>query len=258
LTPDASRAVLRAARSLGQANSLIAFTGAGVSVASGIPSFRGEGGIWTRYDPETLELGRFLRDPAAAWPAIREIFYEYTAKAEPNDAHRILARWEAEGRLTFLVTQNIDGLHEAAGSRALAEFHGSCRYLVCLECGSRVEADPALLAELPPRCPCGGIYKPDFVFFGEGIPPDAYRASFAAAESADACLVIGSTGEVYPAAEVPRIVKRRGGLVVEIDPEPTKFTESVTDIFIQAGASEAMRELDACLATGLGTQDPED
>lgn len=211
---------------------------------SGIPPFRGEGGIWTRYDPETLELRRFLRDPAGAWPAIREIFYEYTSKAEPNDAHRILARWETEGRLAFLVTQNIDGLHEAAGSRTLAEFHGSCRYLVCLECGERVPADPPRLKDIPPRCRCGGIYKPDFVFFGEGIPPKAYAASFAAAESADICLIIGSTGEVFPAAEIPRIVKRRGGLVVEIDPEPTGFTDSVTDIFIRAGASEAMRELD--------------
>ncbi|NLJ47543.1 MAG: NAD-dependent protein deacylase [Treponema sp.] len=247
VTPEASRAVLQAARELAGSKSLIAFTGAGISVESGIPPFRGEGGIWTRYDPETLELGRFLRDPAAAWPAIREIFYEYTSKAEPNDAHRVLARWEAEGRLAFLITQNIDGLHEAAGSRALAEFHGSCRHLVCLACGARVEAEPALLADLPPRCRCGGIYKPGFVFFGEGIPREAYEASFAAAEAADACLVIGSTGEVYPAAEIPRIVKRRGGLVVEIDPEPTGFTESVTDIFIRAGASEAMRKLDAAV-----------
>ena len=244
MTPEASRALLRAARALKHAGHLIAFTGAGISVESGIPPFRGEGGIWTRYDPETLELRRFLRDPAGAWPAIREIFYEYTSKAEPNDAHRILARWETEGRLAFLVTQNIDGLHEAAGSRTLAEFHGSCRYLVCLECGERVPADPPRLKDIPPRCRCGGIYKPDFVFFGEGIPPKAYAASFAAAESADICLIIGSTGEVFPAAEIPRIVKRRGGLVVEIDPEPTGFTDSVTDIFIRAGASEAMRELD--------------
>lgn len=244
MTPEASRAVLRAARAIQQAKRLIAFTGAGISVESGIPPFRGEGGIWTRYDPETLELGRFLRDPAAAWPAIREIFYDHTSRAKPNDAHRILARWESEGRLAFVVTQNIDGLHEAAGSRGLAEFHGSCRRLVCLDCGACIEAGPTLLAILPPRCPCGGIYKPDFVFFGEAIPRSAYEASFAAAESADVCLVIGSTGEVYPAAEIPRTVKRRGGLVVEIDPEPTEFTDSITDFFIRAGASEAMRELD--------------
>ncbi len=247
MTPEASRAVLRAARAIKQASRLIAFTGAGISVESGIPPFRGEGGIWTRYDPDTLEIRRFLRDPAAAWPAIREIFYDYTSRAEPNDAHRVLARWESEGRLSFLVTQNIDGLHEAAGSRALAEFHGSCRHLVCLDCGERVEATSTLLANLPPRCPCGGIYKPDFVFFGEGIPRSAYEASFAAADSADVCLVIGSTGEVHPAAEVPRTVKRRGGLIVEIDPEPTGFTDSITDIFIRAGASEAMRELDAAV-----------
>ena len=249
------RAVQQAALALRDCKRLIAFTGAGISVESGIPPFRGEGGVWNHYDSGALELGRFRRDPAWAWPTIRAVFYDFTARAEPNDAHRILARWEAEGRLAFLVTQNIDGLHSAAGSKALAEFHGSCRNLVCMDCGRSVEADPALLAVLPPECPCGGVYKPDFVFFGEGIPRDAYAASIAAAESADACLIIGSTGEVYPAAQVPRIVKRNGGLVVEIDPEPTAFTDTVTDIFIRSGASEAMRELDACLASGLRSQD---
>ncbi len=247
MTSEVRGVVRKAARELKDRRHLIAFTGAGISVESGIPPFRGEGGIWTKYDSSDLELERFLRDPARAWPAIREIFYRFTAKAEPNDAHRVLAKWEAEGRLEFLVTQNIDGLHAAAGSRALAEFHGTCAGLVCLECGRRVPTKPELLENPPPRCECGGVYKPDFVFFGEGIPRKAYEDAFSAAGRADACLVIGSTGTVYPAAEVPMTVKRRGGLIVEIDPNPTEFTGSITDIFIPSGASEAMRELDAAM-----------
>ena len=249
MTNEASDAVRRAAKALKDKKRLIAFTGAGVSVESGVPPFRGEGGIWSKYDSADLELRRFLSDPGRAWRTIRAVFYEFTAKAEPNDAHRVLARWEAEGRLKFLVTQNIDGLHAAAGSRDIAEFDGSCRNLVCLKCGARVPADPKILETLPPLCPCGGVYKPDFVFFGEGIPREAYEAAFSAAETADACLVIGSTGEVYPAAQVPRVVKRHGGLVVEIDPEPTVFTEGITDIFIRSGAAEAMRALDEAIDT---------
>lgn len=245
MTNETFDSIRKAAQALKDCDYLIAFTGAGISVESGIPPFRGEGGIWTKYDSEDLELGRFLREPGRAWHTIREVFYNFTAKAEPNDAHRVLAKWEAEGRLKFLVTQNIDGLHAAAGSRALAEFHGSCRDLLCLECGRRVPAASDLLESLPPRCSCGGVFKPDFVFFGEGIPRDAYESSFSAARRADACIVIGSTGAVYPAAQVPRIVKEHGGLIVEIDPNPTEFTGTITDIYIRSPAAEAMRALDA-------------
>jgi len=242
-----SDAVRKAAEALKERKNFIAFTGAGISVESGIPPFRGEGGIWTKYDSEDLDLSRLLRQPERSWRTIRAIFYDFTAKAEPNDAHRILAEWERKGRLKFVVTQNIDGLHEAAGSKALAEFHGSCRDLVCLKCGKRIAARPDILETLPPKCECGGVYKPDFVFFGEGIPSEAYEAAFSAAEAADACLVIGSTGAVYPAAQVPRIVKQHGGLIVEIDPNPTEFTDSITDIFIRSTAAEAMRALDEAI-----------
>jgi NAD-dependent deacetylase len=245
MTNEISETVRKAANALKGCKHLIAFTGAGVSVESGIPPFRGEGGIWTKYDSADLELDRFLADPGKAWHTIREIFYNFTAAAQPNDAHRVLAKWEADGFLKFLVTQNIDGLHSAAGSKKLAEFHGSCRDLVCLSCGKRVAATPEMLENLPPKCSCKGVYKPNFVFFGEGIPRDAYESSFSEAQKADACLVIGSTGAVYPAAQVPRIVKDHGGLIVEIDPNPTEFTSSITDIFIRSPAAEAMRALDA-------------
>ncbi|HOX49441.1 MAG TPA: Sir2 family NAD-dependent protein deacetylase [Spirochaetia bacterium] len=244
---EVEAALRRAAGVIREAEGLMAFTGAGISVESGIPPFRGPGGVWGRYDPSLLEIGRFRADPAASWAAIREIFYASFGKAEPNAAHRVLASWEGEGLLGFLVTQNIDGLHRKAGSRRLAEFHGAMDLLLCERCGERLAASADLLGSLPPRCPsCGGLLKPDFVFFGEAIPREAYRASFASAEEAGACLVVGSTGTVYPAAELPLAVKRRGGVLIEIDPGTTEFS-GLADVRIPLGASEALTRLDALL-----------
>ena len=261
---DIEKDLGRAAAIIKKSRRLIAFTGAGISVESGVPTFRGEGGLWEKMDPSVLEIGRFNADPASCWAAIRELFYAANPlgkRPEPNAAHRILAKWEAEGILSFLVTQNIDGLHSAAGSRKIAEFHGSIRELVCRRCGKRVAAtseavDDGLLDVLPPRCAaiaenglaCGGVLKPDFVFFGEGIPPEAYAASFSAAESADACLIIGSTGVVYPAAQVPILAKRAGAAVIEIDPGDTEFSSSIVDVHIRLGASEALARLDSLIS----------
>lgn len=241
-----------AAALLASSRHTIAFTGAGVSAESGVPTFRGKGGIWERYDERHLEIGYFKREPARAWPTIKALFYEFAAPAEPNDAHKLLAAWESRGRLDLIVTQNIDGLHALAGSVRVAEFHGSTRGLVCLRCGARSEATAELLERLPPQCGCGGVYKPDFVFFGEGIPEEAYRASFEAAERAELCLVIGSTGTVYPAASIPRRVKARGGAVIDINPEPSAYADGTADIWLPMGAAEAMRELDRLLMQAAG------
>ncbi len=256
----------RAAAIIKDSRSIIAFTGAGISVESGIRSFRGSGGLWDEYDQSLLEIASFNRDPEASWKAIRAIFYAALpdgSRPAPNAAHRVLAEWEREGILDFTVTQNIDGLHSAAGSRKVAEFHGSLRELVCRRCGARVPSGPAeldsgLLEELPPLCSapglgggrCGGILKPDFVFFGEGIPKAAYDASLAAAARADACIVIGSTGVVYPAARIPLIVKESGGSVIEVDPGDTEFSEKVSEVRIRLGAGEAMTRLDALVRGG--------
>jgi len=240
-------AIKKAADMVADASYLIAFTGAGVSADSGMPTFRGAGGLWGSYDQRHLELDFFLREPEMAWKTIREIFYAFTLSAEPNDAHRALARWERDGLLRLVVTQNIDGLHHRAGSRSVAEFHGSCDSLACTRCGDRTPATAELVALSPPRCACGGVYKPGFIFFGEGIPPDAYEASFEAAGKADLCLVIGSTGSVYPAASIPRLVKGNGGRIVEVNPEPSEFTREISDVFIPLRAAEALRRIDAAL-----------
>jgi NAD-dependent deacetylase len=230
----------RAARLVRSASYLTAFTGAGVSVESGIPAFRGEGGLWSRYDPRMLELDYFLAHPEQSWPILQEIFYDHFGKAKPNRAHEVLAAWEARGLLKVLITQNIDNLHHIAGSRNVAELHGNSRQLLCLGCHQRVEADPCMLERLPPRCACGGIYKPDFIFFGEGIPQEAHALAQAAAARTDVMLVIGSTGEVYPAALIPRQAADKGATIIEINPEPSGFTDSITDIHLPMKAGEAL------------------
>jgi NAD-dependent deacetylase len=260
LQTDISSRIHSAASLIRGAQYLTAFTGAGISVESGIPPFRGPGGLWGKYDARTLEIDYFLAHPEKAWPVIREIFYENFGKAKPNKAHEVLARLEVEGwtrdgaargggadglgRLQALITQNIDNLHYLAGSRNVAEFHGNSRHLLCLSCGARVGADPRLLERLPPRCSCGGLYKPDFIFFGEGIPPQAHEKARAAAARTDLMLVIGSTGEVYPAALIPRQAADRGATIIEVNPEPSSFTDTITNIHIPLGAGEALDLID--------------
>jgi NAD-dependent deacetylase len=239
---------VQAAEAIAASSRLTAFTGAGISVESGIPPFRGKGGLYGRYDQRTLDIEYFHENPEASWRSIREIFYENFAGTEPNGAHLFLADLERAGRLTALVTQNIDDLHYRAGSRKVAEFHGNSRRLLCTSCGRRVDAELSIMKTLPPRCGCGGIYKPDFVFFGEGIPPEAYEAAARAASTTDCMLVIGSTGEVYPAASIPREAKRAGAVIIEINPEPSNFTEGTTDIFIRDGAVSATARLRALLS----------
>lgn len=255
--------LLRAAHMIDLSNRLLVFTGAGISKESGLPVFRGEGGIWEHMDPGILEISRFMSDPARSWRAIRELFYEASNLPKPNAAHRVLATWEAEGRLAALVTQNIDGLHRAAGSRQVIEFHGSLAGLVCTHCGRRYLASPAEIAAgvslaLPPRCGdwppgterkegCGGVLKPDFVFFGENIPAEAYAAAMAAAETADLCLIVGSAGVVYPAASLPFIVQKNGGSIIEIDPHITEFTKSLGSLHLPLGAVDGLTRLDVLL-----------
>jgi NAD-dependent deacetylase len=238
-TRGITSSIREAASLIRTSHHLTAFTGAGISVESGIPPFRGPGGLWSTYDPRMLELDYFLAHPDKAWPVIREIFYDHFGKARPNAAHLALARLETAGTLKTLITQNIDNLHYLAGSRNIVEFHGNSRLLVCLACGQRVEAHPALLGKLPPMCPCGGMYKPDFIFFGEGIPQSAHARSQDAARRTDVMLVVGSTGEVFPAALVPRWASEAGAKIIEINPEASEFTGSVSDIHVPLKAAEA-------------------
>jgi NAD-dependent deacetylase len=237
----------KAVSSVRSARYLSAFTGAGISVESGIPPFRGENGLWTKYDPELFDISYFRRRPAESWKLLKTLFYDTFRDARPNDAHAVLARLEAAGTLKALVTQNIDNLHTIAGSRNVIEYHGSVRELVCIECKKRKPADPEALENLPPTCACGGVLKPDIVFFGEEIPLHALMKVESTVEKTDAMLVIGTTGEVYPAAFVPLEAKRNGALIIEVNVLPSSFTNEVSDIFLQGKASEVMAELGAAI-----------
>jgi NAD-dependent deacetylase len=223
----------------------IAFTGAGISVESGIPPFRGEHGLWNKYNPEVLDLGFYLENPDESWVYIREIFYDFFANAKPNKAHLVLARMEKSEMLKSVITQNIDNLHYASGSKTVYEFHGNSKRLKCLQCGAIYPASEFDFKDIPPRCKSDNEpLKPDFIFFGEGIPTEAYSKSFADAEKADVCIIIGSTGEVVPASYVPRTAKQSGALIIEVNPQESLFTENVTDIHLKGNAAEVMAELE--------------
>ena len=237
-TRDTTALIAEAARLMRSAKHLTAFTGAGISVESGIPPFRGEGGLWSKYDPRLLELSYFLKHPEVSWPVLKEIFYDHFGAARPNRAHEVLAAWEGRGLLKTLITQNIDNLHFDAGSRNVVEFHGSSRTLVCLACGARRPAVAALFETLPPRCSCGGVLKPDFVFFGEDISRVALEAADEAARLTDAMVIVGSTGSVYPAALVPLHAKEHGAALIEINPEPSEFSADA-DVRVPLCAAEA-------------------
>jgi NAD-dependent deacetylase len=225
----------QAARALCAARRAVALTGAGLSVESGIPPFRGPGGLWTKYgEPPMDGYRRFLADPARAWRERLDPQAPWAlalgrtlAAARPNAGHRALAELERRGRLAALITQNIDDLHRQAGSRKLLEIHGNHFLLRCIACVARFAQDELVVdpQALPPRCPrCGGIVKGDTVHFGEPIPPDVLRGCFEAVEQADCMLVAGTSATVYPAAEFPQEVWRRGGVVIEVNPEETELS----------------------------------
>ena len=244
--------IQKAAEIIGESRHLVAFTGAGISVESGVPPFRGPNGLWSSYDPKNLELFYFHRHPDECWRVIKEIFYKHFAAAEPNDAHRALARLEARGALKAVITQNIDNLHQLAGSDRVIEFHGNTRDLICLSCGRITAASPELLEVLPPRCSFGAILKPDFIFFGEPIPQEAWFESMRETEAADVLLIVGSTGEIYPAASLPHQAAGNGARIIEVNPEESNFTKTITDVFVPLPAGSAMKRIGGILEAGVG------
>lgn len=220
------------------------FTGAGISVESGIPPFRGENGLWNKYDPGILDLDYFYSHPEKAWRVIKEIFYDFFGSAEPNQGHKGMAELQQLGLLDTIITQNIDNLHQEAGSNNVYEFHGNSRDLVCQKCGKRYRAHPQLLQSLPPRCEkCESVLKPDFIFFGEMIPQVAYQKSMEEATHGEIFIVVGTTGEIMPASMIPQVAKENGLKIIEVNPNHSYFTQSITDIFLQGKATEVFPAL---------------
>lgn len=237
----------RAAELVAGARRGVALTGAGISAESGIPTFRGEGGLWRQYDPvKVATLDRFLADPAEYWKVARERGPAVLV-ARPNAGHQALAELEAAGHITTLVTQNTDGLHKDAGSRNVIELHGTGRNVRCLNCGiveTRGEVQARLERELPPKCRVcgGGFLKPTVVFFGEAMPAAAVDQAFSAARETDLMLVIGSSLVVYPAAEIPSVAVRAGAPMVLINAEPTPY-DHLAEVVIHGRAGEVLPEL---------------
>lgn len=229
---DLDAALERAADVILAARYVGALTGAGLSVESGIPPFRGPGGLWTKHgEPPLNGFEEFLRDPKAAWQArlnpqgpMRELWGTLRAAA-PNEGHRALAALEKLGLLRILITQNIDDLHRVAGSVALAEIHGNYTLVRCIGCGIRHHRDDVDLRELPPICrACGDILKSDTVSFGEPIPVDVLGVCQQAARECDCMIVAGTSATVYPAAHFPLQVRERGGILIEVNPYPSEIT----------------------------------
>lgn len=173
--------IKRAAGLIKDSPCTVAFTGAGISVESGIPPFRGGDGLWNKFDPSFLEIDYFYQQPRKSWELIRKIFYQYLGKARPNKAHDVLAWMESRKLLHALITQNIDNLHQQAGNEDVIEFHGTTGRLICTACQQTINDSSqitTLIENLPPACPeCGGLLKPDFVFFSEMIPESARECS---------------------------------------------------------------------------------
>ncbi|HYT11420.1 MAG TPA: NAD-dependent deacylase [Candidatus Nitrosopolaris sp.] len=244
--------IQRAWELLASARAGLALTGAGVSAESGIPTFRGEGGLWSRYDPvKVASLDTFLEDPAAYWKVARERGPAVLA-ACPNPGHLALAALENAGHLVAVITQNTDGLHQDAGSRRVIELHGSGRVVECLDCGTReqrADVQSRLDVEMPPRCrACGGVFlKPTVVLFGEAMPIPAVEEAFALAKAADVMLVVGSSLVVYPAAHVPLKAVESGAALIVVNAEPTPLDRLAT-VVIHGRSGEVLPQLAALIS----------
>jgi NAD-dependent deacetylase len=240
--------IKRAAADLAAADRAVALTGAGISVESGIPPFRGKGGLWEKIDPmEFAHIDAFLADPEKVWTVLIREMKEIIDRAAPNAAHRGLARLAELGRLTTVITQNVDGLHQAAGNTDVIEFHGTFARQRCLDCGTRCETAGVDLSVIPPRCGCGGIYRPDCVFFGEMIPSGHLARSREISATCDVMLVIGTSATVQPAAMMPYIARSAGATVIEINPEPTPLTGDISDYILTGPAGAVMDRLVAAV-----------
>ncbi len=217
-------------------------TGAGISAESGVPTFRGDGGLWRNFRPEQLATPEaFRRDPALVWE-----WYDWRRRlissCAPNRAHATLAEMESALPDFVLITQNVDGLHQSAGSRNILELHGNLWRMRCTGCGKTSEDYSVPLPEIPPRCPeCNGLLRPDVVWFGESLPSAVLETAWAAAARCRLMLVIGTSAAVQPAASLPLVALRNGAQLVEINPAETPLSAHVHQVLRGPAAEELPR-----------------
>jgi NAD-dependent protein deacetylase/lipoamidase len=247
-----------AAELLGSARTLVALTGAGISTESGIPDFRSPGGLWSRYNPADFTFQRFIASAdtrrqywemgADIYPALRD--------ALPNTAHRTLAALERRGGLRRIVTQNIDGLHQKAGSSPakVIEIHGTALAVACLSCGTRLDRDGVqarfAAGDVDPHCPCGGLLKPATISFGQAMPERETAMAFADAAASDVFLVVGSSLVVFPAADLPRVALEHGARLVIVNREATPY-DAHAEVALHASAGETLGAISAALGLRL-------
>jgi NAD-dependent deacetylase len=241
--PHAHHSVEEAGRWLRDARSICALTGAGISAESGIPTFRGTGGLWRQFRAEDLATPQaFAHDPKLVWE-----WYDWRrgiiAAAQPNPGHFALAELEQRGPHFTLVTQNVDELHRRAGSRNVLEVHGSMWTSRCTGCGVEQHDNRVPLPELPPECEeCRALLRPGVVWFGEGLPRDVWDNAQQAAEKAEVLLVIGTSAVVYPAASLVPLARAAGARVIEINVDETPLSSSV-DIALRGPSGEILPQL---------------
>ncbi len=241
------KALEQAKRLVAAAEKISALTGAGISVDSGIPDFRSEGGIWERFDPyEYGTYDSFLNDPSKFWTMGRELA-KVMLKAEPNPAHIALAKLEQSGKLLGVITQNIDNLHQVAGNTNVIELHGSYLRAHCLECKTEFVGEDVHRrvadGEIPPLCEiCGGVLKSEAVLFGEPMPKDPMANAIGICNDTDLMLVIGTSLSVYPAAFLPQLAKNSGAKVILINLEGAN-RDDVADVILMGKASDVVPRL---------------
>ncbi|MHA2133177.1 MAG: SIR2 family NAD-dependent protein deacylase [Candidatus Thorarchaeota archaeon] len=232
---------------ISQSKRICALTGAGISVASGIPDFRSEGGLWARYDPlEYATFDSFLRDPTKFWTMGRELA-EVLVNAEPNAAHFALAKMERDGKLIGVITQNIDNLHQIAGNSNVVELHGNYLRATCMACAREYIGDDihkrVASGEVPPKCDdCGGILKSAAVLFGEPLPEKAMDAAIGLCRHADLMLVVGTSLTIYPAAYLPKLAKDSGAKVILVNLEGVN-RDGVADCVLPGPAAEILPKI---------------
>jgi len=227
----------RARQRIHTATRVVVLTGAGVSAESGVPTFSGPEGLWRNFSPQELATqAAFDLDPKLVWE-----WYEWrrglVAPLSPNPAHRAIAAWEPRVPEFLVATQNVDGLHAAAGSQRVIELHGSLWRTRCNSCRQVREERQVPLPQIPPRCPCGGPLRPDIVWIGEPLPEWAIQRAFQAARAAEVVLVVGTSGVVYPVAALPQLARSAGAFVIEVNPEETPLT-AAAQVSLRGKAAE--------------------
>jgi NAD-dependent deacetylase len=240
-------AIIQAAQMIMSSTSTVVLTGAGVSTKSGIPDFRSPDGLWSKVDPAKFaSVSGFLRDPKGWWETALDLA-PTLMNAKPNSAHKMLAKLEKMGFIDCIVTQNVDGLHQRAGSKNVLEVHGSLFSATCTVCLERVDRKYLERAikkrQIPVMCPtCGGLIKLDTVFFGEPLPQTVLREAVNSTRKSQLLLAIGSYLVVYPIATLPTIAKQSGAGLIIINLEPTPY-DTVADLVFHAEAGETLTEI---------------